>query len=111
MTLVSETTFAALREMAGEQLVNELIDVFLEEAPKMIDAMHDALGTQSVDDFRRNAHSLKSNADTFGASDLAALARDLEVMARAGDLQVGSRLEELRVACGRVSEELRGLRT
>lgn len=111
MPLVSESTTAALRGMVGEQLLNELIDVFLDEAPRMIEAMQAALGAQLVDDFRRNAHSLKSNADTFGATELAALARELEVMARANDLNVGSRLEQLRAMCVGVSDELRGLRT
>jgi HPt (histidine-containing phosphotransfer) domain-containing protein len=38
------------------------------------------------DAFRRAAHSLKSNGETLGATALAAQARELEAMARAGSL-------------------------
>lgn len=111
MPLISPSAFADLREMSGDELLNELIDVFLEDGPKMIAAMQAALAAHDVDAFRRNAHSMKSNADTFGATALADLARALEVMGRAGNLDVGNRLEGLHAACLAASDELRGMRT
>ncbi len=111
MPLINQATFAELKRMSGDELINEVIDAFLDDAPKMIAAMQAALGSHDVESFRRNAHSMKSNADTFGATALAALARELEAMGRAGDLNVGNRLEMLRTACDAVSEELEGMRT
>jgi HPt (histidine-containing phosphotransfer) domain-containing protein len=110
MSLISPATFADLRRMSGDELINEVIDAFLDDAPKMIAAMQTALRTRDVESFRRNAHSMKSNADTFGATALAALARELEAMGRAGDLNVGNRVDVLRTACDAVSSELEGMR-
>jgi HPt (histidine-containing phosphotransfer) domain-containing protein len=111
MPLISPATFAELKRMSGDELINDVIDAFLDDAPKMIAAMQAALDSHDVESFRRNAHSMKSNADTFGATALAAVARELEAMGRAGDLNVGNRLGVLRAACEAVSEELEGLRT
>jgi HPt (histidine-containing phosphotransfer) domain-containing protein len=47
----------------------------------MMAELRAALDTSDTDGFRRAAHSLKSNANVFGAHALAAPARALEVMA------------------------------
>ena len=77
----------------------------------MIQNMQAALAKQDVDSFRRNAHSLKSNANTFGALELGALARELEAMARESNLDIGNRLDVLEEAFGQVATELKGIRT
>ena len=59
----------------------ELVDTFLEEAPRMLDELRAALAAKDADRFRRAAHSLKSNSNTFGALKLGAMARDLELSA------------------------------
>jgi HPt (histidine-containing phosphotransfer) domain-containing protein len=76
---IDTATFAELQATAGAEFVRELIDTFLEEAPPMLDALHASLDAGQADAFRRAAHSLKSNANTFGALTLAAMARDLEL--------------------------------
>jgi histidine phosphotransfer protein HptB len=76
---IDPTTFAELQAAAGAEFVRELIDTFLEEAPPMLAELGDALATARAEPFRRAAHSLKSNASTFGALTLAAMARDLEL--------------------------------
>ena len=45
----------------------------------MLDDLRDALAARDADRFRRAAHSLKSNSNTFGARTLGAMARDLEL--------------------------------
>lgn len=110
MTLINQSVFASLKEMSGDELLTELIDVFLVDSQRMIAEMQAALDARDVDAFRRNAHSLKSNAETFGATDLATQARDLEVIARAGTFEVGDRLDLLRQAAGPVFRELEQLR-
>jgi len=77
--IIDPVAFAELQENAGEDFVRELIDTFLEEAPPMLAELSDALGAGRAEAFRRAAHSLKSNASTFGAATLAAMARDLEL--------------------------------
>jgi HPt (histidine-containing phosphotransfer) domain-containing protein len=45
----------------------------------MLGDLRTALGAGNADQFRRAAHSLKSNSNTFGAHELAAIAKDLEL--------------------------------
>ena len=110
MPVINQATFNELKQMSGEDFINELIDAFLEDAPNMIDAMQTALVAKDIESFRRNAHSMKSNANTFGATELAALAKELEAMGRESNLEIGSRLEVLKEAYGKVAEELKGMR-
>src|SRR5687767_13489178 len=110
MPVIDKATFEELKQMSGADFINELIDAFLDDAPNMISQMQTALVAKDVESFRRNAHSLKSNANTFGASELAILAKELEFMARQNNLEIGNRLEILNEAFGKVAEELKGLR-
>jgi HPt (histidine-containing phosphotransfer) domain-containing protein len=78
-TAIDPIAFAELQASAGADFVRELIDTFLEEAPPMLAELREALAGARAEPFRRAAHSLKSNASTFGAASLAAKARDLEL--------------------------------
>ena len=78
---IDTATFDELKTTAGADFVRELVDTLLVEAPLMLDEMRTALSERSVERLRRAAHSLKSNGMTFGALELAASARDLEVRA------------------------------
>lgn len=110
MPRIDQATFNELKQMSGADFINELIDAFLEDAPNMIQNMQTALAQKDVEAFRRNAHSLKSNANTFGATELGVLAKELEFMAKENNLEVGNRLEVLKEAFGKVAEELKGMR-
>ena len=76
---IDMTVFAELQEAAGAEFVIELVGTFLEEAPVMLKELRDAQATGLADVFRRAAHSLKSNSNTFGATHLGEMARDLEL--------------------------------
>jgi histidine phosphotransfer protein HptB len=67
-----------LQSTVGAEFATELIGTFLEEAPGQLAQLQASLAAGDADAFRRAAHSLKSNAQTFGAMKLALLARDLE---------------------------------
>ena len=110
MSVIDQVTFNELKQMSGADFINELIDAFLDEAPMMIQNLHIALETKDVESFRRNAHSLKSNANTFGATELGVLAKELEHMAKENNLEVGTRLETLKETFGKVADELKGMR-
>ena len=110
MSTIDRATFNELKQMSGANFIDELIDAFLGEAPTMIQNMYSALETKDTESFRRNAHSLKSNANTFGAMGLGALAKDLEFMARENNLEIGNKLEILNEEFTRVAEELKGMR-
>ena len=78
-TVIDAATFAELQASAGADFVGELVDTFLEEAPIMLAGMKGALAAGQAEPFRRAAHSLKSNANTFGALVLGQAARELEL--------------------------------
>ncbi|HEX6268602.1 MAG TPA: Hpt domain-containing protein [Anaerolineales bacterium] len=111
MSVIDKTTFEELKQMSGNDFINELIDAFLDDAPTMISSMEASLATKDTEVFRRNAHSLKSNANTFGAVELGALAKELEFMARENNLDIGNRLDVLKEAFEMVAAELKGMRT
>ena len=82
MSVIDSAAWAELEQTAGADFVGELVQTFLEEGPVMLQALRDAHDGGAADDFRRAAHSLKSNGLTFGALDFAAKARALELGGR-----------------------------
>ena len=76
---IDMSVFTELQEAAGAEFVSELVGTFLEEAPIMLAELRDAQAAGVADVFRRVAHSLKSNSNTFGATRLGEMARDLEL--------------------------------
>jgi len=111
MPVIDQATFEELKQMSGEDFITELIDAFLDDAPSMLENMQSALEAKDVESFRRNAHSLKSNANTFGATELGVLAKELEQMGKDNDLEIGNRLEVIKEAYAKVAEELKGMRS
>jgi HPt (histidine-containing phosphotransfer) domain-containing protein len=108
---IDQATFDELKETAGADFAVELVDTFLIEAPSMLAELRRALAAKNVDAFRRAAHSLKSNSNTFGALALGAMAKELELSAsdqvRNGDAQP---LDALALEYSRVAAALTELR-
>ncbi len=112
MPVIDQKIFADLKQMSGEEFINELIETFLDDAPNLLTEVRSALGSKDADSFRRAAHSLKSNAMTFGAMKLADLAKDLERLGKENRLaQVGDQLTALEEAVKSACEELKGLKS
>ena len=78
----------ALRESTGHDVafVAELVRAFLDDSPAQLAALRTATASGSAADVRREAHTLKSNAATFGIVRLTQLCRDLENRASNGNL-------------------------
>jgi PAS domain S-box-containing protein len=64
--------------------VAELVETFRRDAPKLLEAMRSSPEGGDGETLRRAAHTLKSNARTFGAGSLADLCEELEATATAG---------------------------
>ena len=80
----------------GGAFIVELIDTFGEDAQALIASLRQTRRGGDLDGFRRAAHSLKSTSETLGATGLAAMARELENMARGGNIDgSGDRIERL----------------
>ena len=77
--IVTTETFAELCEAMGADFAAELLDTFLSEGPTMLEALKTAVAEEDADAYRRAAHSMKSNAEIFGATALADLSRQMEL--------------------------------
>ncbi|MFL5799620.1 MAG: GAF domain-containing protein [Actinomycetota bacterium] len=78
------------------QFVDELIEQFVSDAPGLVAAARAGLEGGDPEGVRRAAHTLKSNAATFGAHALAERSRNLEEAAKRGALDDGpARLEAI----------------
>ena len=108
---IDRATFEALKETTGAEFALELVDTFLQEAPSMLDELRNALAAQDAEKFRRTAHSLKSNSNTFGALTLGAMARELELTGLAKAIESGGQpLDALAQEYSRVAAALIELR-
>jgi PAS domain S-box-containing protein len=108
---IGRAVFERLVATTGGPFVAELIDTFGEDARELLATLRRALAATDVDAFRRAAHSLKSTAESLGATGLAALARELEAGARAGSLDgAGDRLDRLTGHYERAARALGDLR-
>jgi CheY-like chemotaxis protein/HPt (histidine-containing phosphotransfer) domain-containing protein len=103
-----------LRDTLGDEGIGEMIDVFLAEAPALISTLRRAIELDDAGELRRAAHTLKSNAATFGARGLADLCGRLEEMGKAGSLagapevmtRAEAEYERVRSQLGRARQEL-----
>ena len=85
-TLAVDAALAQLEETVGDrEFVAELIGDFLGGLPAQLVELREASSEGDAERLHRIAHTLKSNAATFGAEGLADACRELEQSARAGE--------------------------
>ncbi|MDY0976197.1 response regulator [Massilia sp. CFBP9012] len=76
----------ALSRDAGDALVQKVINAYVGDTPRHLQALRQALTTRDADSLRRIAHGLKSASANIGAARLAATCRDLEQLGRGGSV-------------------------
>jgi len=77
-----------LERLEGNQeFLNEVIQLFLGEAPHLIDAMRKALQKGDMQELGRSAHSMKGAASNFSPYGTARAASQLEKDAKSGDVE------------------------
>jgi signal transduction histidine kinase/CheY-like chemotaxis protein/HPt (histidine-containing phosphotransfer) domain-containing protein len=76
----------ALQRPGRPDLVSRIIDLFVLDAPRLLGAMHNAIGASDADALRHAAHTFKSTCANVGAVRLAASCREIEQFARATDV-------------------------
>lgn len=98
--VLDETPLARLTRLGGTELVDRMIDLFMENAPERVARVERGAASGDVGAVERAAHSLKSMAANVGAMQLSALADALELAAaqQAPDLDLAARAAELRSA-------------
>ncbi|HSM64898.1 MAG TPA: response regulator, partial [Ilumatobacteraceae bacterium] len=77
------TAIERMRSIApSDEAFSRLVGSFLDNGTSLLAQLADAAGNGDTDLLRRTAHTLKSNAASFGATDLADLCGALEAQAR-----------------------------
>src|SRR3984893_2474247 len=71
----------------NSELLTELVQLFLGEAPQLLEAMRKALQQGDMQELRRSAHSLKGAAGNFLAHGTVSAALQLENDAKRGDVE------------------------
>ncbi|MGH7450409.1 MAG: Hpt domain-containing protein, partial [bacterium] len=101
-----------LRKTVGGDtaVLAELIDSFLEDAPKLLTTLQQVSEKSDAAGVRLAAHSLKSNAADFGAMHFSNLCKELERLGKAGTLDGATALvEQVEVEYGKVRVALEAL--
>lgn len=75
---VPRATYDAMAEEIGAEAVEEIAKVFVRDTEKRLVMFETATLDAARDTIQREAHSLKSAAGTFGLTELAEAARELE---------------------------------
>ncbi|WP_238345787.1 hybrid sensor histidine kinase/response regulator [Luteimonas saliphila] len=75
-----------LQAMLGEE-VDRLVDIFLDDTPRLIRALENAASGPDYEAMRDAAHSLKSSSANLGALSLSAAAKRVELAAREKSLE------------------------
>jgi PAS domain S-box-containing protein len=86
---IDRAVIRTLLETMGDdaiELIVELADIFMEDATRLIGALHDSLAAGDTHVFERTAHTLKSSSASLGATSLSAMCREMEATGRAGSL-------------------------
>jgi HPt (histidine-containing phosphotransfer) domain-containing protein len=72
------TSFEEVHVDGEPDLVVELIDLYLDDAPQKLKAMRIALSLRDSNSLRDVAHSLKGSSSSLGARQVAALCEEIE---------------------------------
>lgn len=91
--LLDPSVFEELSDAMGADFAAELVTTFLGDAPNMLANLKTAASENDADGYRRAAHSIKSNAEVFGAGALTQHARQMELAGLPDDTMQVENLE------------------
>jgi HPt (histidine-containing phosphotransfer) domain-containing protein len=101
---------SALKRLGNDrELFDEIVEIYLEDAPELLQTAHRALAGDDAVGLRRAAHSLKGLTATLSADKAVSAALDLEQIAVAGNLSSAS--ESLELLTCRLAELNESLQT
>jgi CheY-like chemotaxis protein/HPt (histidine-containing phosphotransfer) domain-containing protein len=109
-SLPPATDLRSLVNSGLEDMLPQLISIFLESAPRDIEKMRISLGAKDADGLAGAAHSLKRSCSNLGASHLRELCQQIENHGRSRSLGETSKLlESVDQEFGRVNNELQAI--
>ncbi len=96
--VIDQSAIERLKAILGKKVdvvLPKLINDFFNEAEAFKQKAEASVEAQSSEELRRIAHTLKSNANNFGAKALAELYAETEYMAKTGDLDVEKLIDRI----------------
>lgn len=107
---VSLAAFRQLEKEGAANLLAELLAIFLSEAPPRLERIHLALERREFSSVARESHLLCGGAGGLGIKKLQALARELEIQAKANSFLEGKLIySHLEAECVRIFAALRAV--
>jgi HPt (histidine-containing phosphotransfer) domain-containing protein len=103
---------AQLRDRLGDddELVADVIRLYLDDYPQRLDAMAGAIAERDFPRLRAEAHTLKGSASSLAGGRVAGAARELEAVAESGDIALATeRLASLVFEAEQLAAALREL--
>jgi HPt (histidine-containing phosphotransfer) domain-containing protein len=102
-----------LESVGGDrEFLDQVLATYRQDAPDLIAALQAAQAPVDADALRRAAHSLKSTSASVGAIRLAAACKELEVLAKDGDLtQAAARITRIEAEYAAVEAALQVYQT
>jgi PAS domain S-box-containing protein len=93
----------------GGKVLRDLVRIFLEECPKLINDLEQGLAGSESESVQRAAHTLKSSARIIVAQELASITSHIEELAANQELSdVADCLPRLQAAAGKTCDAIRG---
>lgn len=78
----------AMNNLDGDaELLEEIVDIFLETAPEQLESLGNCIQINEIDTVAMNAHGMKGGASNFCAKRFVAAALKLEMKAKTGSLE------------------------
>jgi CheY-like chemotaxis protein len=98
-----------LQSKGTQDILSKVINIYLNDSPKLLQTIHEAVNHSDAPSVQRGAHSLKSSSANLGALTLAALCKELEAMGRSNSIESAAEvLSKLEIEHGMVVNALKG---
>ncbi|WP_168186470.1 response regulator [Hydrocoleum sp. CS-953] len=84
--VIDKAVLEELKEMAGydPEMVVEIINCYLEDTPKLLNEITQAIEKEQAELLQKSAHTMKSSSASVGATNLSQLCKELESIGRGG---------------------------
>lgn len=106
-SLIFDRAGMMARIMDDEDLARTVIEAFLDDVPKQIEALRGYLEAGDAPGVERQAHTIKGASANVGGERLHAVAFEMEKAGKAGDLSAGkARMADLEAQFDRLKEAM-----
>jgi CheY-like chemotaxis protein/HPt (histidine-containing phosphotransfer) domain-containing protein len=83
--ILSQNALNGIRSLS-EGMLEKIVDLYLQESPKQLQGLKDAIGAEDAEKVQKVAHSFKSSSANLGAIELSEICKQLEMEARGKSL-------------------------